>query len=52
MLCNHKSSTGAGAESPEGQQWGLGLERQLRDSLWTFLNVSMKNEAVGSHQQW
>lgn len=31
---------GAGAESPEGwQQWGLGLGKQLRACLWTFLNV-------------
>lgn len=51
-LCFVTTSPALELESPEGQQWGLGLGSQLRDRLWMFLNVSMKNKAVGSHQQW
>lgn len=30
IFYNHRTSIGVGAESPEGQQWDMGLERQIR----------------------
>lgn len=48
---NHRTDIRAGTESPEGQQWNMGLERQVRAGLWKFLKVSMRNQAVRSDQR-